>query len=265
MAFSSRFGGGLLRLPLALALLAGTAWPVAAQGGTPPPRISQDLPDSDFLFKRPRVTLSIRGGVLVPREGSDLFDFVQEQLTIDSGDFRSPLFALEVGYAPTARLDIVGGFDLAHQGVRSEYRDFVDNNLLPIEQDTTLRQNSFTGSVRVALVPRGRSVGQYAWIPARVQPFVGAGGGMVFWEFKQTGDFVDFQDFEIFTDTFVSSGVSLSGHVLGGVDIQLYKRLFLTTEARYVWAQGELNNEFVGFEPLDLSGFKLAAGINFVF
>lgn len=88
---------------------------------------------------------------------------------------------------------------------------------------------------------------------------------MVFWEFKQTGDFVDFQDFDIFTDTFVSSGAALSGHVLGGVDIQLYKRLFLTTEARYVWAQGELSNEFVGFEPLDLSGFKLAAGINFVF
>jgi hypothetical protein len=45
----------------------------------------------------------------------------------------------------------------------------------------------------------------------------------------------------------------------------MYKRLFLTTEARYVWAQGELSNEFVGFEPLDLSGLKLAAGINFVF
>lgn len=250
-------------VPLATLLTIGTAAPLAAQGAQPP--ISQDLPEGDFLFKRPRGVLSIRGGFLFPQEGSDLFEFVQETLTIESGDFRSPLFAFELGFSPTARVDIVGGFDFAKQSVRSEYRDYVDNNLLPIEQDTSLRQSSFTGSVRLALVPRGRAVGRYAWIPARVQPYVGGGGGMVFWEFTQVGDFVDFQDFGVFTDTFVSSGASLSGHVLGGVDIQLYKRLFLTTEGRYVWAQGELDNDFVGFEPIDLSGFKLAAGINVVF
>jgi hypothetical protein len=203
--------------------------------------------------------------MLFPREGSDVYAFVQDQLTIDKGDFRSPLFALEGGYSPNRRVDIVGGFDLANQSVRSEYRDFVDNNLQPIEQETSLRQNSFTGTVRFALVPRGRAVGTYAWIPTRVQPYVGAGGGFVFWEFKQAGDFIDVADSSVFTDTFTSSGASLSGHLLGGVDIQVYKRLFLTTEARYVWAQGELSNEFVGFDPLDLSGFKLAAGINFVF
>ena len=141
----------------------------------------------------------------------------------------------------------------------------MDNNLQPIEQETSLRQNSFTGTVRFALVPRGRAVGSYAWIPSRVQPYVGAGGGFVFWEFKQAGDFIDVGDGTVFPDTFESSGVSFAVHVLGGVDIQLYKRLFLSTEARYVWAQGELSNEFVGFEPLDLSGLKLAAGINFVF
>jgi len=253
-----------MRFSLAAALTATVALPGSAQT-TPAPRLSQDLPDSDFLFKRPRGTLSVRGGLLFPREGSDLYTFIEDQLTIDKGDFRSPLFAIELGYSPTARLDIVGGFDLARQNVRSEYRHFVDNNLQPIEQETSLRQNSFTGTVRFALVPRGRAVGNYAWIPSRVQPYVGAGGGFVFWEFKQAGDFIDVGDGTVFPDTFESSGVSFAGHVLGGVDIQMYKRLFLTTEARYVWAQGELSNEFVGFEPLDLSGLKLAAGINFVF
>ncbi len=253
-----------MRFSLAAALTATFAMPGSAQT-TPAPRLSQDLPDSDFLFKRPRGTLSLRGGLLFPREGSDLYTFIEDQLTIDRGDFRGPLFALELGYSPTARLDIVGGFDLARQNVRSEYRDFVDNNLQPIEQETSLRQNSFTGTVRFALVPRGRAVGSYAWIPSRVQPYVGAGGGFVFWEFKQAGDFIDVGDGTVFPDTFESSGVSFAVHVLGGVDIQVYKRLFLSTEARYVWAQGELSNEFVGFEPLDLSGLKLAAGINFVF
>jgi hypothetical protein len=265
MALRPRPGGWRSLLSLAIVLAAAPAMPAAAQTSTPTPRLSQDLPDSDFLFKRPRGTFSLRGGVLFPREGSDLYTFIQDQLTIDEGDFQSPLFAVELGFSPTARLDVVGGFDLARHTVRSEYRDFVDNNLQPIEQDTSLRQNSFTGTVRVALVPRGRAVGTYAWIPTRLQPYVGAGGGFVFWEFKQVGDFIDVADGTVFPDSFVSSGASLAGHLLGGLDIQIYKRLFLTTEARYVWAQGELSNEFVGFDPLDLSGFKLAAGINFVF
>lgn len=250
---------------LAVGLALAAAAPAQAQTERPPTRIGQDLPDSDFLFKRPRGIFNLRAALLVPNENSDLFEFVQNQLTVEPGDFRGPAFAIELGYALTPRVDIVGGFDLARQAVDSEYREFVDNNLLPIQQESALRQNSFTGSMRFALVPRGRAVGRYAWIPSRVQPYVGAGGGLVFWEFKQTGDFVDFQDLEVFPDTFVSSGASLSGHVLGGIDVQIYKRLFFTTEGRYVWAQGELSNEFVGFEPLDLSGFRLAAGINFVF
>ncbi len=262
---SSRAGGWLWSLPLAAVLICSVPAMGAAQTAGPQPGFSQDLPEADFLFRPPRGLFSIRGAFLIPAEGSDLFTFIQDQLTIDSGDFNSPVFAIELGYSLSPRVDIVGGFDLAKKTVDSEYRDFVDNNLLPIEQQSSLRQNSFTGSVRFALLPRGRTVGRYAWIPARVQPYVGGGGGIVFWEFKQSGDFVDFQDFDVFTDTFVSSGASLSGHVLGGLDIQIYKRLFFTTEGRYVWAQGELNNEFVGFEPLDLSGFKLAAGINIVF
>ena len=265
MTVTSCVGRWLAGLATAAACVVATAWPAGAQTVGQPPRISQDLPESDFLFKRPRGLVSVRGAWLMPSENSDLFDFVQDQLTIDSGDFDSPSFAVDAGYSVTPRLDIVGGFDVAKQSVSSEYRDLVDNNLLPIEQQSTLRQNSFTGSVRFALLPRGRSVGRYAWVPSRVQPYVGAGGGMVFWEFRQVGDFVDFQDQEVFTDVFESSGASLSGHVLGGVDVQIYKQLFLTTEGRYVWASGELNNEFVGFEPLDLSGLRISAGINFVF
>jgi hypothetical protein len=262
---TARFGGWLSSLPLAVALTAGLSHPAAAQNTQPQPRFSQDLPEDDFLFRRPKGLVRIAGGLLAPAENSDLFTFIQDQLTIDQGDFKSAFFAFDLGFSVSSRLDVVGGFDFARKTVSSEYRDYVDNNLLPIQQDTSLRQSTFTGSLRYALLPRGRAVGGYAWIPTRVQPYVGGGGGFVFWEFKQAGDFVDFQDFDVFTDTFVSSGASLSGHVLGGVDIQLYKRLFLNAEGRYMWANGELDNDFVGFEPLDLSGFKIGGGITVVF
>lgn len=253
-------------LTVFVALLAALSpSPASAQVAPGPPSLSQDLPEPDFLFGQPRGALGLRGSLFVPSEGSDLFDFVRSQLTIDKGDFRGAAFAVDLAISVAPRVDVVGGVDFARKTVRSEYRDFVDNNLLPIEQQSQLRQSALTGSLKFALLPRGRSVGRFAWIPARVQPFVGAGGGLVFWQFEQAGDFVDFQDLRVFTDTFTAKGVSPSAHVLGGTDIQVYKRLMLTVEGRYLWARGTLSSDFVGFEPLDLSGFRASAGINLVF
>jgi hypothetical protein len=36
-------------------------------------------------------------------------------------------------------------------------------------------------------------------------------------------------------------------------------------EGRYTWASDDLEGDFVGFDPIDLSGLRLSAGINFVF
>lgn len=255
--------GRLVALVLLLALPA-SAWSQTA----PPPQpsgFSQDLPSEDFLFGRPRATLAVRASLVMPGENSDVFRFVQEQLTIDRGAFRSPAFVAELAVPITSRIDVVGGFDFVRKWVASEYRDFVDNDLLPIEQRSLLRQNGLTGSVRVALLPRGRQIGRFAWIPSRVQPYVGAGGGLVFWEFQQNGDFVDFQDFSVFTDTFRSSGTAPSMHVLGGADIVLHKRLMLSIEGRQQWARGTLSDDFVGFDPIDLSGFRGSAGISIAF
>jgi hypothetical protein len=227
--------------------------------------MTQGLPEADFMFGRPRGTFGIRGSFVMPSEGSDIFDFVQNLLTVDKGDFRGPAFAMDVGFSVAPRLDVVGGFELTRATVHSEYRDFVDNNRLPIEQASSLKQNSLNGSLRFLVLPRGRSVGQFAWIPAALTPYVGAGGGVTWWEFIQTGDFVDFQDFDVFVDTFQSSGVSPSAHAFGGVDVQVYKRLQLSFEGRYLWSSGTLSQDFVDFDPIDLSGFRLSAGIMLLF
>jgi hypothetical protein len=227
--------------------------------------MTQGLPEADFLFGRPRGTFGIRGAFVMPREGSDIFDFVQGLLTIDKGDFVGPAFTMDVGYSVTPRLDVVGGFELFGKTVHSEYRDFVDNNFLPIEQQTTLKQNSVNGSLRFLVIPRGRSVGRFAWVPNAVTPYVGAGGGFTWWEFSQLGDFVDFQDFDVFSDSFISNGIAPNAHAFGGVDVQVYRRLLLSFEGRYLWSSGTLSEDFVAFEPIDLSGFRLSAGIMLLF
>ena len=222
-------------------------------------------PRPDFLFGRPGHSLAIRGEWYQARAESDIYTFVSEQLTLDAGDFNAPGFALDVGFALGSRLDALVGFDYTRAFASSEYRDFIDSDDLPIEQDTTLRQVDLTGSVEFAITPRGRAIGQYTWIPSAVVPYVGGGGGFLWYKLEQVGDFVDIIDLSIFAARFESSGWTPSAHVFGGVDIKLAPQVFLTTQARYVWADAALKRDFSGFDPIDLTGLRIAAGVQFVF
>ncbi len=124
---------------------------------------------------------------------------------------------------------------------------------------------NLTGSVRYALRDRGREVGQLAYVPRRVVPFVGAGGGALWYRLEQTGDFVDFVDLSVFRSTFDSNGWAPTAHVLGGVDVRVARRLLVTVDGRYQWAAAALNNTWVDFDPIDLSGFRLTGGLTIVF
>jgi hypothetical protein len=41
--------------------------------------------------------------------------------------------------------------------------------------------------------------------------------------------------------------------------------MYLTVEARYEWAKGDLGRDWIDFDPIDLSGLHVGTGINFVF
>ena len=225
----------------------------------------QSQGDPDFLFGRPQGSVGVRGGWLFERAGSDLFGFVHEQFTIEPDDFDSPTLAFDLGIAAGSRTEVVFGVEFGGATVRSEYRDFVDNDRLPITQATSLRQANLSGSLKLALTPRGQKVGSVAWVPNAITPYVGAGAGALWYEFRQTGDFVDFLDLSVFSETFRSSGWAPSAHVFAGVDVKIVRRLFLMGEGRYLWSQAELGPDFSDFEAIDLIGFKLTAGINYLF
>jgi hypothetical protein len=87
----------------------------------------------------------------------------------------------------------------------------------------------------------------------------------VWFQVRQTGDFVDYVDYSVFSDVFEAKGWAPSAHVSGGVDVRLLRRLFLTVDGRYVWAKGDLGRTWVDFDPIDLSGLRMSAGINFKF
>ena len=245
--------GGLL----ALLLIAGLSRPGAAE--------AQSQADPDFLFERPSGSVGIRAGWLFEREASDLFTFVQEQFTIEPNDFNAPALAVDVGVAVAPRTEAVFGIEFGGGSIRSEYRDLVDNDRLPITQATRLHQANLSASLKFALTPRGSEIGNLAWVPNAATPYIGVGAGALWYQFHQTGDFVDFLDLSIFSDTFQSTGWAPSAHVFAGVDVKLARRLYLSGEGRYLWSQAELGTDFTSFEPIDLTGFRLTAGINYLF
>ena len=220
-----------------------------------------------FLFGRPGNSVGVRGLWHRARAESDVHDFMTGILTLEPRDFDALGIAIDVGFAVTSRLDFHVGLDYAQTATTtSEFRDFVGSDDLPIAQDTTLAQTDLNGSVSFAIIPRGRSIGQYAWIPNAVVPYVGAGAGIVRYGLDQIGEFVDAADLDIiFYDELQSKGWTPSIHLFGGVDVRVTSRLFVTGEARYVMATAEPAGAYEGFDSLDLSGARVAGGIRFMF
>jgi opacity protein-like surface antigen len=242
------------RLALAIAVVA--ALPSLSLAQTP-----------DFLFGRPDGAIGVRSGWNFARADSDLFEFVEEHLTLERKDFNAPALGVDVDVAINSRTSAVIGFDFNRSSRDSEYRRFVDNRRLPITQTTSLREMNLSGGVKFALTPRGREISRNAWIPAAVTPYVGAGAGALHYKFLQTGDFIDVDDpsLAVFGDTFRSSGWTPSAHIFGGVDVKVWRKVYAGAEARYLWSHATLDGDFIDFDPIDLAGFNVTGGVRFMF
>jgi hypothetical protein len=226
---------------------------------------SVPLPAPDFLFGKPKASAGLRGGWTFARAGSDWYDFVTSSLTLENRDFNRPAIGADVGVVVAPRLEAVFSLDFGRASTPSEYRNFVDNLRLPIEQRTELRQTNLSGGLKYFPLGRGHEVSRLAWVPRTVAPYVGGGAGALWFDMKQFGDFVDFVDNSVFVDAFTATGVAPSAHVFGGVDVRVWRRLFVSLDARYLWAAGDLGTDWIDFDPIDLTGMRVSAGVNVVF
>jgi len=249
-------------------VMTAAAAPAAAQDQTgAPPEAPSPRPTPDFLFGRPFGFLAVRASWTRVRAGGDWYDFVTDQLTLQRSDFNAPGFAADVGITITDRIEAVVGVDISRASASSEYRHFVDNNRQPINQTTRLNQVNVTGSMKWALHARGRRVSTLAWIPRGLIPYVGGGAGLLRFDLSQDGDFIDALDPRraIFTDVFESHGWTPTAHLFGGLDLRAARWLFVTFDARYLWASGDLSQQWVNFDPVDLSGLRLSTGVSVPF
>lgn len=235
----------------ALALLTGAASSIDAQSAS----------KRGYLFGPPQATLTLFGAFAAPSAGSDLYSFSFDQLTLSRGDLATLSKGFDLAVRINLRMDAVFGLAFGRSAHRSEFRDYVDNNDQPIEQTTSLSRVPLGATLRYHLTSRGEAIGSRAWIPARVTPWVGLGGGMMQYRFAQNGDFVDFETLDVFQSQFVSRGWAPFAQGSLGAGWSLTPVLELTGELRYVRASGATGNDFQGFDCIDLSGVSTSVGL----
>lgn len=243
-----RFAGGCAFLALAgaLSLPAG----LGAQDG--------------FSFGQPKATVSLRFGQALPRVSGALFDDMRDRLTLGTGDFAAEAFAVDLLFRAGPNVDVGLGFAWAESAAQSEYDDWGRKDDSPIRQTTRLRRAPLAITARYYPLPRGESVAQYAWVPARFTPFLGAGGGFVFYRLRQNGDFVNEETLDIFSSVYETKGTALAGQVLAGADYWVTPAIALTAEGRYTVASALPGSDY-DYSRIDLSGLQLTAGLSFRF
>ncbi len=224
----------------------------------------------DFRFDPPRVILGLRGGWAFNRSDGEIYDFLTENLTLHDSDFDAFAFTIDASVRATSWLDVVVGFELSERSNKSEFRNFVDQFGAPIKQKTRLTQVPLTVSLKLYPFGRGRQVGKYAWVRSTLVPYLGGGIGATWYELRQKGDFVDFASedpmdpgiFDIFEGKFQSDGWAFAQHAFVGFDLKLTRNFGLVLEGRYYWARADVGGDFVGFDPIDLDGARVMAGVS---
>jgi hypothetical protein len=230
---------------------------LVASGFAAAPAMAQD----GYMFGMPRVSLTLRAGAAQPAANDEIFTFFTDRLTLDPGDFRAAAFGADLGVRVLPRLDVMLSAGVSQSSDRSSFRDFVEDNDQEIRQTTELVLVPVTAGLKLHLLPRGRSLSRYAFIPSRVSPYVGGGIGAMFYRLEQYGDFVDEETLDIWTDSFESDGAGFAANAFAGGDFWLGKRVAINVEGRYNWAQADLNYDFSDFDNIDLRGWQLTAGV----
>src|SRR4051812_47154718 len=166
-----------------------------------------------FLFHAPDASVTIRGGYSLANTGGNPYGDFKANTTVGDRSFDAALLGADVNVFLTNRLDAVLSLDLSTRTRNAEYRDW-DENGNPITQRTTLNRAGLSAGLRYDLAPRGRSISALAWIPSQSVPYVGVGGGVMWYDLIQEGDFVQptsATTANIFSDKLQSSNQNLMG------------------------------------------------------
>jgi hypothetical protein len=151
-------------------------------------------------------------------------------------------------------IEAAAGISYTGQSSPAVYQDFIDADGTEIDSDLELRLVPISFTVR--LLPFGQR--------SPIQPYVGAGLGIINWRYREIGEFVDFgAGNEVIEGTFEESGSSTGPIFLGGVRFA-GQRITAGGEIRFQDAEGDLPSDFAAAK-IDLGGwtYNFTVGVRF--
>lgn len=177
----------------------------------------------------------------------------RDLLVFDMSDFAGGSVGAEWLVPIGEYFEVGAGLGFYRRTVPTVYEDFVDDDGTEIDQDLRLRIVPLTATVRV--LPLGQSRG--------VQPYFGAGVGVLNWRYSESGEFVDFNDGSIFRESYVADGNEPATVAFGGIRFAA-DSFSAGGEIRYQAAEADLDDRFLG-SKIDLGGwtYSFTFGLRF--
>jgi hypothetical protein len=179
----------------------------------------------------------------------------EADFTGNAGDFEDTVFGADYIKMLNERWGAMFTINSFEGESTEAFLDFVDDFGSDILHTTTLETQSLGAGIVYHFLRRG----------APVVPYAGFGLAIYGYDLSESGDFIDFDDFSIFSGTFVDSGETLGAFALVGVDVRLSDELSFFGEARWDAAEADLEGDFRGFGDIDLGGRRLSAGVSYRF
>ncbi len=200
-------------------------------------------------------SVSLMGGRFYPNAESDIWDINFENLILSKQNFETTQFYLEWEGGKRHTTFFIGAALGGKRSITTEYRDYVWEDGSPITQTITYKNNPTYLGLRfypIAVYRKG------------ILPFVGAGVAFVSWEWSQSGEFIDFSDpyLPIYYGDYYRRDSSAGVFLNAGVVFKVDRNIGIRIMGFYTSAHGNLEPAFLGFEPIDLSGFSFFAGIS---
>ncbi len=194
-------------------------------------------------------------GIYQPRADSQYWDDTFDVFTGSSSSFEDMVFGADYLWSTSKNSGVLFGVSFYDGATTQAYNDWVDANGDDISHTTTLK----LADLSAAYIYRfGRS---------SVRPYIGAGGGLLWWRLREEGYFIDFSEesLPIVFASYRADGTTWELFALAGIDVPLGFRWSFFAEGRLRWAEAELNKDFAGFGTIDLSGYQLVGGFSWNF
>lgn len=194
-------------------------------------------------------------GLFEPEGNSQYWDDSFSVFSGSASDFEDLVFGTDYLWRTSRQGGVLFGVSFYEGKATQAYLDWVDIDGYDISHLTTLGLADLSAAYVVQLGRGG------------VRPYLGAGGGLLWWRLREEGSFIDFagEDLPIVFASYRADSTTWELFALAGIDFRLSNRWSFFFEGRYRWSEDELNKDFAGFGTIDLSGFQAAGGFSYNF